>query len=84
MCNMAAHRCYRPPMTTPRALSDERLLSVGQVATLLAISTRTVRRYIADGDLPAARLRGDGPYRIRTADAQALLLDERPAGSGGV
>lgn len=47
------------PATIPR-----RLISIGDAADALAVSTRTVRRYIADGQLQAVRL-GRKTLRIK-------------------
>lgn len=38
------------------ATITRRLVSIGDAAEVLAVSTRTVRRYIADGQLEAVRL----------------------------
>jgi excisionase family DNA binding protein len=54
------------------ALRDEDLLTVVEVATILHVHKRTVQRWIADGKLEAVKLPG-GRYRIRSADAEALL-----------
>jgi excisionase family DNA binding protein len=54
------------------ALRDEDLLTVVEVAKILHVHKRTVQRWIADGKLAAVKLPG-GRYRIRAADAEALL-----------
>lgn len=48
------------------------LLSVGQVAAELGLTTRTIYRYLESGMLPALRL-GPRQYRIERADVEALL-----------
>ncbi len=52
-------------------------LSAKEVATLLGVSLRTVRRWIAEGTLPAARL--GGVVRIRRADLDRRLDPTAPA-----
>lgn len=49
----------------------EALLSVGQVAEICQVSDRTVRRWIADGQLPVCRL--GRSVRIRPADLAAMI-----------
>ncbi len=44
---------------------------------MLSVSTRTLRRYIADGDVPACRL-PSGRVRIRAAAIVALMGEEEP------
>lgn len=45
-------------------------LSVRQVAEVFSVHTKTVRRWIASGDLPATRLGRD--WRIARTDLKAL------------
>lgn len=47
------------------------LLTVAEVASLLRVSTRTVQRLCAAGDLPAIRVRRS--WRIRRADLEELV-----------
>nr|WP_238555696.1 helix-turn-helix domain-containing protein [Gordonia amicalis] len=47
------------------------MLSLSQAATLLGVSTRTIRRWIAAGELPAARI-GPKLLRIRVEDLERL------------
>jgi excisionase family DNA binding protein len=47
------------------------LLTVGEVAGMLRVSTMTVYRLIGNGDLPALRIGKN--YRIRQTDLDALL-----------
>ena len=52
------------------------LLSARQAADRAGVSARTLKRWIADGLLPAFRLpspKGRGHLRIRLADLEALL-----------
>jgi excisionase family DNA binding protein len=57
--------------TTPR-----RLISLTEAADALAVSTKTVRRYIAAGELDAVRL-GRRTIRVRV-DSLDRLIDEHP------
>ena len=50
----------------------ERLLSVAEVAEVMGICERTVRRRIASGDLPA--LRDGRALRVRPSDLRAYQL----------
>ncbi len=49
---------------------DAVYLSVRDVATLFRISTKTVRRWIKSGDLPATRLGRD--WRVARSDLHTL------------
>ena len=60
---------------SPRGLFDH-LLTLKQVAVVLSLSERSVRRIIQAGDLPAIRI--GGSPRIRSADLRAYL-DGAPA-----
>lgn len=52
-------------------------------AQFLRVDARSVRNYIARGDLPAARIRGSRLIRIKIADLEALLRPVPSARSGG-
>lgn len=54
-------------------MTTQRWLSQAEVAEYLGITTRTVRRYIAMGLLPANRIKGSRLIRIDRADVDALL-----------
>lgn len=54
-------------------MTTQRWLSQTEVAEYLGITTRTVRRYIAIGLLPASRIRGSRLIRIDRADVDALV-----------
>lgn len=56
-----------------------KLVSLTDAADALAVSTRTVRRYIADGQLDAVRL-GRKTLRIKV-DSVERLIDARPVGN---
>ena len=49
-----------------------KFLSLAEVADSLGVSVKTVRRYIADGDLPAVRLGSTHTIRIRSEDVEAF------------
>ena len=55
-----------------------KLVSLTDTADILAVSTRTVRRYIADGHLEAVRL-GRKTLRIKV-DSIDRFIDARPVG----
>ena len=61
------------------ATITRRLVSLADAADALAVSTRTVRRYIADGQLDAVRL-GRKTLRIKL-DSIERFLDARPVGN---
>lgn len=54
-------------------MTTQRWLSQAEVAEYLGITTRTVRRYIAIGLLPASRIKGSRLIRIDRGDVDALL-----------
>ena len=56
-----------------------RLVSLSDTAEALAVSTRTVRRYIADGQLEAVRL-GRKTLRIKI-DSIERFIDAKPVGN---
>ena len=49
------------------------LLTIESAAEMLAVHPRTIRRYIAAGDLPAYRI-GARQIRVRASDIDALLV----------
>ena len=57
------------------------LITIEEAAELFRSSSRTVRRMIARGDLPAVRIKGQKAIRIRAVDALAVL---RPIRSGAI
>lgn len=61
------------------ATITRRLVSLNDAADALAVSTRTVRRYIADGQLEAVRL-GRKTLRIK-ADSVERFIDAKPVGN---
>lgn len=54
-------------------------LTIPEVAALLRVSTRTVRRWISDGALKASRVKEDGSSKVLVlkSDAIAMLTDAR-------
>jgi excisionase family DNA binding protein len=57
--------------------SQNRLLSTEEVAELLAVTPKTVRRWIAERELPAVKLHRQ--WRIRATDLDRLLEVESDA-----
>lgn len=55
----------------------------GEVARLLGIPTRTARRYVRSGRIPAEQNPLTGRWRIPRAALEAFANRNRPAGSGG-
>lgn len=53
-------------------MTDDEYLSPAQVAEQLQVTTVTVRRWIASGELPAAKA-GPRKWRIRRADVSQML-----------
>jgi len=64
-------------ITMPATIT-RRLVSLAEAADALAVSTRTVRRYIADGQMEAVRL-GRKTLRIKV-DSIERFIDARPVG----
>ena len=58
---------------------SRRLVSLADAPVALAVSTRTVRRYIAEGQLEAVRL-GRKTLRIKV-DSIERFIDARPVGN---
>ena len=55
---------------------DDQLLTVPQVAEELQYRAATIRRWIAEGQLPAIRMK-NREYRIRRGDVRELLGQAR-------
>lgn len=51
----------------------QQYLSLEEAATYLGMSIRTVRRRIADGSIPASRVRNSTTIRVRVEDLDNLL-----------
>jgi excisionase family DNA binding protein len=70
------------PMDAPRPY-----LTIRETAALLALSTRTIHRYIAEGKLKAYRVVGEKVIRIKREDVEALLepvdAEGQAPGAGG-
>jgi excisionase family DNA binding protein len=58
----------------PSAVGDKHLLVVAEVANLLRVSERTVRRMIADGTIPVVRI--GRSVRIRRKPLSKLTGEE--------
>lgn len=69
------------PVTSPARDPDpsDRWLTVAEVAALQQVSAKTVRQWIATGQLPAARV--GRHWRVRAGQLDALLAppDDRSA-----
>ncbi len=65
-------------MSTP---AKTRLASIDEAAEYLSVNPRTIRRRIAEGEIPAYRIAGTRTIRIRLEDLEASL---RPIPSGAV
>jgi excisionase family DNA binding protein len=63
----------------PMAIKPRQLVSLCEAAEILAVSTKTVRRYIAAGDLDAVRL-GRRTIRIKV-ESLDRLIDAHPVNS---
>ncbi|MGK2876053.1 MAG: helix-turn-helix domain-containing protein [Nocardioides sp.] len=63
------------------ATITRQLVTIADAAVALAVSTRTVRRYIADGQLDAVRL-GRKTLRIKVESIERLV-DEHPVAGWG-
>lgn len=57
--------------------ASRRLLSTEEVAEALCVTTKTVRRWIARGELPAVKLHRQ--WRVRVTDLDVLLVGDRDA-----
>lgn len=49
-------------------------LTIRETTTLLALSQRTIHRYITEGKLKAYRVAGENAIRIKVEDVEALLV----------
>ncbi len=53
---------------------EEKLYTVAEAAKVINVCVETIRRYIADGRLPALKLPG-GHYRIGQADLKLIAKE---------
>lgn len=61
----------------PRDVSEKAYLTPADVAVLLGLSERTIKRYISDGTIPAKKL--GGRWIIRRVDLDRVLApDPKP------
>lgn len=58
---------------SPNEDLTEYTLSVAEVAKILNVQPMTIRRWVGSGRLPARRLPGTKPYKLRQADIDALI-----------
>lgn len=61
-------------MTRPGSTMTTQLLTAGEVAEMLRVSTMTVYRLIRAGELPAVRV--GRSYRVRQGDLDGYLEDQ--------
>lgn len=65
------------------ATSRPRLLTLAEVADHLQVTTRTIRRLVSDGELPALRIGAHGRVlRFKEQDVDRLLHPVGAASSG--
>ena len=63
-------------------MSDEELMTVPEVATMLRLNEQTVRKWLRDGKLPGIYLGSrTAGWRVRRADVTAFL-EARHRGEG--
>ncbi len=62
-----------PPAAGVSVDATRPLLTIRESGALLALSTRTIHRYIAEGKLKAYRVAGEKAIRIRQEDVEGLL-----------
>lgn len=69
-----------PTVPAPAGVDDLPVfLTQEEAAKLLRVSTRTIRRKVVSGELPAKRLRGGLTVLIEKKDVLGLLEDAREA-----
>ena len=64
---------HRTPQTDMGCVEKRSALNTEQVAELLGISSRTVRRMARAGELPAFRVGGRGQLRFSPTDVRRLI-----------
>jgi excisionase family DNA binding protein len=74
---MAKKPIWRPIMKDRRPNQVDALLSIAQVAERCAVSTRTVRRWIEDGDLTISRPGRGRLVRISESDLDKFIKQGR-------
>ena len=57
-------------------MSEERWLTVAQIAARLQVHQETVRRWLRDGRLVGRNFGGKSGYRVRERDLEAFLADD--------
>ncbi len=58
------------------ALTDERLLTTGDVARIAGVSLETVRRWTELGRIEAIRVGRHGRYRYRASEVRRLIFGD--------
>ena len=61
-------------------MSDERWLTVNQIAERLQVHQETVRRWLRDGRLQGRNFGGKSGYRVREKDLEAFLAADPTEG----
>jgi excisionase family DNA binding protein len=74
--------CFRKEIAMTEQFR-RKLMSIESAANYLDCSTKTVRRRIASGDLPAYRVGSTHVIRVDLSEVDALLKPIPTAGSGG-
>ena len=68
-----------PRVARDRAMPNEVLYTVDEVATRLSVHPETVRNWIKNGELAAVNLGGSAGYRISESDLAGFLRKRRGA-----
>jgi excisionase family DNA binding protein len=64
-------------------LTDDRYLTVIEIADLLAVAPKTVRRWLREGELVGILLGRKAGYRVKQSDLDAFLRARNTAGLAG-
>lgn len=64
-------------------MSNERWLTVADIAGQLQVDEQTVRRWIREGRLAARKMGGQAGHRIRARDLDAFMESLEQAGPAG-
>lgn len=60
-------------------MSEDRWLTVAQIAELIGVHEQTVRRWLRSGVLPGRNLGGKAGYRVRAQDVDTFMLGQEGA-----
>jgi excisionase family DNA binding protein len=64
-------------------MAEDRLLSTGEAARALGLSSRSLARWAREGRITPALVTPGGQYRFRLEDLRRELLERPPADRGG-